>query len=102
MSYDNQRAWPSTRRSGPGQRDPRACYQAPGLLERSDRSVAGPLRMGTHPSVGPRGRGMPGGSDFGMDRITPVGFDPLGTSLERAPAQEASEPISRQVRRYRR
>jgi hypothetical protein len=34
-----------------------------------------------------------------MDRITPKGFDPLGTSDTRAPPQEASDLISREVRR---
>jgi hypothetical protein len=41
-------------------------------------------------------------SDFGMDRVTPRGFDPLGTSDTRAPAQEASTLISKEVRRYKR
>jgi hypothetical protein len=34
-----------------------------------------------------------------MDRITPRGFDPLGISEERAPPQEASNLVSRDVRR---
>lgn len=101
MTYENQRAWPRTRRSGRAAGDPVACFQAPGILERSDRSLAGPLRLGTEPRVGPRGGPEPGSSDMGMDRITPRGFDPMGTSDTRAPAQEASQLVSREVRRYR-
>jgi hypothetical protein len=41
-------------------------------------------------------------SDFGMDRVSPRGFDPLGTSDTRAPTQEASTLISKEVRRYKR
>jgi hypothetical protein len=36
-----------------------------------------------------------------MDRISPRGFDPMGTSDTRAPAQEASDLLSREVRRGR-
>lgn len=102
MTYENQKPWPPTRRSGTLRRDPTACFQAPDILERSDRSLAGPLRLGTEPRVGPKGGPMPGGSDLGMDRVTPRGFDPMGTSLQREPRQEGSELISRQVRRYNR
>jgi hypothetical protein len=58
------------------------------------------LRLGTAPGVGPRGA-LRGGnnSDFGMDRVTPRGFDPLGTSDTRAPPQEASTLISKETRR---
>lgn len=102
MTYENQRSWPRTRRRGDSPGDPVACFQAPDILERSDRSLAGPLRLGTEPRVGPRGEPIPGGSDLGMDRVTPRGFDPMGTSLQREPRQEGSELISRQVRRYNR
>jgi hypothetical protein len=101
VTYENQQAWPRMRRSGKAEGDPRACFQAPGLLEESNRSLTGPLRRGTEPRVGVKGQRMPGGSDFGMDRVTPRGFDPMGTSDTRAPAQEASELISSRVRRYR-
>jgi hypothetical protein len=53
--------------------------------------------------VGPKGalRGS-NTSDFGMDRVSPRGFDPIGTSDARAPAQESSTLISKEVRRYKR
>lgn len=47
-----------------------------------DMDVAGPLRYGTEPKVGPRGRAVDASdsrrTDFGMDRVTPRGFDPAG------------------------
>jgi hypothetical protein len=53
------------------------------------------LRLGTAPGVGPRGALRPGGSDMEMDRVSPRGFDPMGTSDTRAPEQQGSELISR-------
>jgi hypothetical protein len=103
MTQENQRGWPYARRSdGTERRSPTGFYQAPDVLERSNRALAGPLRLGTAPGVGPRGGPIPGGSDLGMDRITPRGFDPMGTSLTREPRQEGSELVSREVRRSRR
>jgi hypothetical protein len=72
------------------------------VIERSNRSLAGPLRLGTSPGVGPRGAIRNGSSDLGMDRITPRGFDPMGTSLEREPRQEASDLVAKEVRRSKR
>jgi hypothetical protein len=95
MSSDKEREWPVVKRN------PTAFFQAPGVLEKSTRAVAGPLRRGTERTVGPRGAPQPGGSDFGMDRVTPRGFDPMGTSDTRAPAQEASELVSSQLRKAR-
>lgn len=102
MSRGNQSPWPRPRQTGSaGYRgDPNACFQTPDATLRSDRSLAGPLRLGTEAKVGPRGASPPGASDFGMDRVSPRGFDPMGTSDTRAPAQEASTLISREVRRY--
>jgi hypothetical protein len=37
-----------------------------------------------------------------MDRVTPRGFDPMGTSLEREPRQEASDLLAKEVRRSKR
>lgn len=97
MSYDEQRnpTWLRARNQ------PVAMYLAPGIRERSDRAMAGPLRLGTARGVGPSGMLAPDsfGSDMGVDRITPRGFDPAGTSLQREPRQEASTLISREVRR---
>jgi hypothetical protein len=59
------------------------------------------LRLGTAPGVGPKGALLNGNSDLGLDRITPRGFDPAGTSDTRAPAQEASQLVSREARRGR-
>lgn len=102
MTQENQRGWPYARRSdGTERRSPTGFYQSPDVVERSDRSLAGPLRLGTAPRVGPRGAIRNGSSDFGMDRVSPRGFDPMGTSLEREPRQEASELVSREVRRSR-
>ena len=93
---DNE--WPRVKRN------PEACYlTADGVLE-SNRPLVGPLRMGTAPGVGPRGRGDTGGaSDFGTDNVTPRRFDPMGTSDEREPDFPASRLISERTRRaYRR
>lgn len=104
MTKENQREWPRVRaEDGTERRSPTGFYQSPDVIERSNRSLAGPLRMGTAPGVGPRGA-LRGGttSDFGMDRVTPRGFDPMGTSLTRSPNQEASDLVSKEVRRGRR
>lgn len=106
MSRENQREWPQGRVSdGTERRSPTGFFQTADALLRSDRSLAGPLRRGTSRGVGPTGRGGGrggGSSDFGMDRITPRGFDPMGTSDTRAPPQEASELVSRETRNNRR
>lgn len=76
-----------------------ADFLTPDGYLRSNRSVAGPLRLGTEPRVGPRGDISDSrASDFGMDRVSPRGFDPMGTSDTRAPPQEGSTLLSRQVR----
>lgn len=91
--------WPvQDQATGAGRRDPVAKFQTPDAVLRSDRSLAGPLRMGTAPGVGPRRTGGPTATDFGVDRVSPRGFDPMGTSDTRAPAQEASTLVSRQRR----
>lgn len=94
MSRDNQRPWVSARN------EPTACFQHPDGNLKSDRPLAGPLRLGTEPRVGPKGALRVGsGSDFGMDRITPLGFDPMGSHNTRQPEQEKSSLISREIRR---
>jgi hypothetical protein len=79
---------------------PVARFQTADAVLKSDRQLAGPLRYGTMPPVGPKGGAVigAGSSDFGMDRITPRGFDPMGTSLRREPNQESSTLISREIR----
>jgi hypothetical protein len=83
----------------PVKRQPIADFVGVNGYQRSDRPVAGPLRLGTEPRVGPGGL-LPDGtsSDMGMDRVTPRGFDPMGSHNTRAPAQEGSTLLSRAVR----
>ena len=96
-----QGEWPIVKR------EPDAYVLAPDVYERTDRGLAGPLRFGTvRNGVGPRGP-IPVGStsDFGMDRVTPREFDPIGTSLARYPnpkwdsPQIAASPAPRGTRR---
>lgn len=94
MAQGNQREWPTVKR------EPVGYFQHPDGILRSDRSLAGPLRLGTEPRVGPRGFLRDGNaSDFGVDRVSKRGFDPMGTSDSRDNAQEASSLLSRESRR---
>lgn len=105
MTRETQKGW-----SGAGTRDsdgtetrsPTGFFQTADVIQRSNRSLAGPLRMGTARGIGPRGASRGGMSDLGVDRVSPRGFDPMGTSDTRAPAQEASELVSRETRNSRR
>lgn len=73
-----QGEWPIVKR------EPDACVVHPDVWARTDRAVAGPLRLGTvQDGVGPRGRGPQDVSVYGMDRVSPREFDPMGTSIER-------------------
>jgi hypothetical protein len=104
MTKESQSPWPRQQTSeGTPRTSPVGRFQTSDAILKSDRSLAGPLRLSTEPRVGPRGA-LRGGnaSDFGMDRVSPRGFDPLGTSDTRAPAQEASTLISKEVRRSKR
>ena len=72
---NRRQAWPYNGQAA----SPEAITQSPDGTLRSGRSLAGPLRMGTAPGVGPRGALLEGrGSDFDMDRGTPRGYDPMG------------------------
>jgi hypothetical protein len=93
MKAGKQTEWPRWRP------EPLPFKLTPDGFEKSGRSVAGPLRLGTAPGVGPRGPAGGYSSDMGMDRVSPRGFDPMGTSDTRAPAQEASRLISERSRR---
>lgn len=89
---DNE--WPRVKR------EPVGFFQTGDAVLKSDRSLAGPLRMGTALGVGPRGRAVgDGASDFGMDSVTPRSFDPMGTSCTRAPPMPESRLISEETRR---
>jgi len=103
MSKESQREWPRGRdNSGSEKRSPDGFFLSPDGYLKSGRSLAGPLRLGTEPTIGPKGASRNGNSDFGMDRITPRGFDPEGTALTRYGAQEESPLVSRQARGSRR
>lgn len=83
--------------------NPDAYFLRPEGFMRSDRSLAGPLRFGTNPPIGPRGEAVStgrneAGSDFGMDRVSPREFDPIGTSLSRYNPTQKSDLISRDIR----
>jgi hypothetical protein len=96
---NRNRSWPY--QTGQAASPPSLTVSPDGLL-RSDRNLVGPLRLGTEPRVGPRGNSNVGfETDFGVDRVSPRGFDPMGTSDTRAPLQESSELISRAGRRRR-
>lgn len=80
MKRGRQGEWPRI------QREPDAWTVSPDTLLKSERSLAGPLRSGTVPNVGPRGLSAGGESrrsDYGMDRVSPREFDPMGTSSSR-------------------
>ena len=98
MSRENQREWPRGRRDGSERNSPDAFFLSPDAYLRAGRSLAGPLRLGTEPRVGPSGAIRNGSSDFGMDRISPRGFDPIGTALSRYGPQEENPLISRELR----
>lgn len=99
---NKQSEWPTGRSDGSEKRSPTAIYAAPDAYLKSNRSVAGPLRMGTAPGVGPKGAiGGGFGSDLGTDRVSKRGFDPIGTSDSRDNPQEASTLVSREVRSSR-
>ena len=87
--------WPKGQENGAGRNAPVANFLVPDGVLNSARSLAGPLRLGTSPDVGPRGSG--GGiadSDFGLDKVRDR-FDPIGTSRDRA----GTYPRSIRIRR---
>jgi hypothetical protein len=88
-----QGPWPTIKR------EPVGDVLIPDGYQKTDRNLTGPLRMGTARGVGPGGL-VAGGtaSDFGMDRVTPRGFDPAGSHNERQPRQESSPLLSRSIR----
>ena len=103
MTKETQRPWPpNLRDSGAEKGSPTAFFATADGYLKSERSLAGPLRRGTVNTVGPKGAAPNGSSDFGMDRVTPRGFDPEGTALTRYGPQEPSPQISRELRAPRR
>jgi hypothetical protein len=92
MAERKQGEWPTVKRQ------PVADFAVPDGYFRTGRSVAGTLRMGTEPRVGPNGMLTDGAnSDMGMDRVSPRGFDPIGTAKQRY-AGEGSTLLSRSIR----
>ena len=99
-----EREWPRTRDDGTEKTSPRGFFQTRDGVLRSDRPLAGPLRTGTSADVGPRARARSAGgqsdtSDFGMDRISPRGFDPIGTPDDRIGPQPSSDLVTEQLRK---
>jgi len=88
-----QDPWPTVKR------ERIADFATPDGYLRSERNLAGPLRMGTARGAGPSGFAPGGGaSDFGVDRISPRRFDPIGSHNDRAPPRPSSTLLSRAVR----
>ena len=99
----SQREWPRVRPADGTERgSPTGFFQARDGVLRSNRSLAGPLRMGTAPGVGPRGGAVEADytrdSDFGMDRISPRTFDPIGSDCDRWPSP-TSDLVAKQTRK---
>jgi hypothetical protein len=86
--------WPRGQADGSERGGPTASFQTRDGVFQSGRSVA-ELRSGTAPGVGPKGGSGNGSSDMGQDRLSPRGFDPIGTDLNRTGPQEASERVRR-------
>lgn len=98
MTKETQAPWPRVRDTGTERRAPTAFFTTGNGYQKSERSLAGPLRLGTEPRVGPSGMLRNGSSDMGLDRISPRGFDPMGTALNRYGPQESSPLIARELR----
>jgi hypothetical protein len=90
MVDQKEREWPRVKREKIGD------FLHPRGYQRSERAVAGPLRLGTAPGVGPAGLLQDGSqSDFGMDFVNPKRTDPIGTGR---PLTETAGLLSRQIR----
>lgn len=81
------------------QREPDAYFAVPDGYFRSDRDVAGPLRMGTTPEVGPKGPAVIAdrdkSTDFGMDRIDPTAGKDINKGTSSPPPPVRSRLIAR-------
>jgi hypothetical protein len=98
-----QTEWPRGKDNGGARGDPDGRFLTADGFLKSGRSLAGPLRTGTEPRVGPRARGpaetdQSAVSDFGMDRVSPRDFDPMGTSRRRS-GVIPSDLVTGQLRR---
>jgi len=100
MTQENQRGWLHGRRTdGTERRSPTGFFNSPDTIQRSNRSVAGPLRTGTAPGAGPRGAPPAGSSDFEMDRLEHRAFDHIGQKYPQSDPKVGL--ISKEVRRSR-
>lgn len=88
---DRNRSWPYQGQAT----SPAALSLSPDGLLRSNRPLAGVLRNGTGPDVGPAAREFGslttrGDTDLGMDRVTPRDMDHIGVSKPGAPPPEST------------
>ena len=101
MTQENQKPWPARRDNGSERRSPDAFFATADGFLKSNRSLTGPLRLGTASPVGPGGSAGVGATDFGMDTISPRRFDVLGNPMERSGTREKTERISSEARSSR-
>lgn len=96
-----QGPWPRTDVTGSGRNTPTGRFLSPDGVFASNRELVGPLRTGTAPGCGPRGRAVEAAdsveTDMGLDRVTPRGRDPMGWPVK--DPQPASGLVATQVRR---
>ncbi|HEX3520782.1 MAG TPA: hypothetical protein VHT52_01690 [Stellaceae bacterium] len=87
-----QSEWPRIKR------EPESYFAGPDGYHRSDREVAGPLRMGTTPEVGPKGPAVKAdrssSSDFGMDRIDGTAGHDINKGTKEPPPPYKSDLIA--------
>lgn len=92
-----QGEWPRVKR------DPEKVYfTSPNGYQRSDLDVAGPLRMGTTPNVGPKGPAVWADrsfrTDYGMDRIDGTASHDINKGTKEPPPPMHSDLIARDIR----
>lgn len=103
----DRRTWPYGARDPVLNRDVRDVYFAtPNGYQRSDRDLAGPLRMGTTPEVGPKGAAVWADrsfrSDYGMDRVDGTASTDINKGTSQPPPPLHSDLIAREIRGRRR
>lgn len=81
------------------QREPDAYFAVPDGYYRSDRDVAGTLRMGTTRNVGPKGEAVIADrekrTDYGMDRVDPNAAREINKGTSSPPPPIRSKLIAR-------
>ena len=92
-----QGEWPRVKRNP----DP-VFFTGPDGYHRSDRELAGPLRMGTTPPVGPKGAAVWADRDFksdlGMDRIDGTAGRDINKGTSQPPPPYKSDLLAREIR----